>query len=131
MTMGILVGLLFAVIPGLILSYAWSQAFLVMEDRNMSPLEAIRASNKMTYGDKWTMFLGMFLLQVVIIGGTFVVLMIIGEGSNALTGLVGLVGYLALIVFSVGANAYIYDALLDKLDGNANLAADGAQPAFA
>jgi len=131
MFMGVLVGLAFAIIPGIILSYAWSQAFLLMEDRGMTPLEAIRASNKMTYGDKWSMFLGMFVLQVVIVGGIFIAMTIIGDSSRFLAGLIALVGYLFLIVASVGANAYIYGQLLDKLDGKSNLAADGAAPAFA
>jgi uncharacterized membrane protein len=130
MFMGVLVGLIFAVIPGIILSYAWSQAFLLMEDRNMSPLEAIRASNKMTYGDKWSMFLGMFLLQVVVLGGIFIAIAIIGDSSRFLAGFIALVGYLFLIVVSIGANAYIYGELLNKLDGKANLAPDGAQMAF-
>jgi uncharacterized membrane protein len=131
MFMGVLVGLLFAVIPGIILSYAWSQAFLLMEDRGMTPLEAIRASNKMTYGDKWSMFLGMFVLQVVIVGAIMLVMMVIGDSSSFLAGLFALIGYLFLIVASVGANAYIFGQLLDKLDGKSDLAADGGVPAFA
>jgi uncharacterized membrane protein len=130
MMMGVLTGLIFAIIPGIILAYAWSQAFLLMEDRNMSPLEAIRASNKMTYGDKWTMFLGMFVLQLVILGATFIVATVIGEASQALSGLVLLVGYLCLLVATTGANGYIYGELLNKLDGKAGLAPDGAQIAF-
>lgn len=130
MVMGVLVGLIFAIIPGIILAYAWSQALLLMEDRNMTPLDAIRASNKMTYGDKWSMFLGMFLLQVIVLGGIFIAMAVIGDSSRFLAGLVALIGYLFLIVVSVGANAYIYGELLNKLDGKANVAPDGAQMAF-
>jgi uncharacterized membrane protein len=131
MFMGVLMGMAFMIIPGIILSYAWSQAFYLMEDRNMSPLEAIRASNKMTYGDKWTMFLGVFVMQIGILIAAYILATVIGNASMFLAGIVYLAAYLAMIVTSVGANAYIYTELLNKLDGKAGLAADGAQPAFA
>lgn len=130
--MGVLGGLVFAIIPGIILYFAWSQAFLLMEARGMSPLEAIRASNTITYGDKWNMFLGVFLLQVVV-GGTFAILgsIFTTNEPNVMMGIVSIAGYLAYLLVTVGAYAHIYGELEQKLDSKVTPAESAAaQPAF-
>ena len=123
LVMGIFGGLLFAVIPGIILYFAWSQSFLLMEARNMSPLEAIRASNKMTYGEKWNMFLGVFLIQVIV-GGTFGVLgsVLAADQPGVLSGIVSLMGSLCYFVLMIGAYAHIYGALEERHFGAAAIA---------
>jgi uncharacterized membrane protein len=123
--MGIFGGLLFAIIPGIILYFAWSQAFLLMEAQGMSPLEAIRASNKMTYGDKWNMFLGVFLLQVIV-GGAFGILgSIFGtEPPNAVTGIISFAGAICYFTLMIGAYAHIYGTLEARHFGAAAAAPD-------
>ena len=120
MLIGIFGGLIFAVIPGVILYFAWSQSFLLMEARNMSPLEAIRASNKMTYGEKWNMFLGVFLLQVIV-GGAFGMLgMIVGtEQPSVLSGIISFAGSICYFTLMVGAYAHIYGSLEERHFGAA------------
>lgn len=48
---------MFLIVPGIIISISWSQALYLMIDKEMSPTDALLASNKMTYGYKWDIFL--------------------------------------------------------------------------
>lgn len=64
---GTYAGLMFLIIPGMVISIAWGQAVYIFLDRGMDPLEAIRASSKITYGQKWTIFWGSFLLGITIV----------------------------------------------------------------
>lgn len=71
------VGFLFGIIPGIVISYAWFIAVILFVDKDMSALEALRESNKLTYGNKMRIFGIEILLIVVlcialsIIGGIF------------------------------------------------------------
>lgn len=63
------------IIPGLVLYYSWSLASLFVVETGMNPLEATNASNKCTYGSKWTMFavnlvygLCVIIISAVIVG---------------------------------------------------------------
>ena len=44
------------IIPGIVLSYAWSLAIFLFIDKNATALEALRRSNELTYGYKWRIF---------------------------------------------------------------------------
>lgn len=48
---------LFMYVPGIILSLAWSQALLLLLDKGIAPTKALVESNKITYGNKLTIFL--------------------------------------------------------------------------
>lgn len=62
------------IIPGLVLYYSWSLASLFVVETGMNPLEATNASNKCTYGSKWTMFAVnlVYGLCVIVISAIFV-----------------------------------------------------------
>lgn len=62
MAIGILCGFTFMIIPGFVLSVAWSQAVLLQLDKGLNPIEAITASNEITYGNKLRIALGGFLV---------------------------------------------------------------------
>ena len=60
-TMGLMViptyiAFIFMIIPGIVLSLAWSLAYYFLIEKGKNPIEALRASNDATYGSKWTMF---------------------------------------------------------------------------
>ena len=61
MLVGQTVGYLFLVIPGMVLQIAWILAPYLLVDKNMTPLDAIKRSNELTNGYKWTIFFGIFL----------------------------------------------------------------------
>ena len=67
----IIIGLIFGIIPALVLAVAWSFATVLFIDKDLSALDALRQSDKITYGNKWrifgTLFLIGFCLQVIVI----------------------------------------------------------------
>ncbi|MCH8962065.1 MAG: hypothetical protein IH820_12260 [Bacteroidetes bacterium] len=115
MGFGVLIGLYFFIIPGLVISIAWGLAIYIMFDKDTSPLEAIKLSNEITYGEKWTIFLGTFALVIVLYVALAIVYWIFSEITVILGFLVILGGYVAIISIVLGAYAYIYRILSQKL----------------
>jgi len=113
---GTFAGIAFLVIPGLVLSIAWGQSIYIFLDRGMDPLEAIRASNKITYGKKWTIFWGSFLLGITMDVIGLVLFVVIGKTMPALALLMGFALYVAFMSVSLGAAAHIYGTLSKELD---------------
>ena len=72
MNVGILIGLMFLIIPAIVLSYSWSMALLLLVDKGINPMQALHESNKLTYGHKWNIF---FIKLIILIG--FLVLWIL------------------------------------------------------
>ncbi|MCL2510559.1 MAG: hypothetical protein FWF09_00750 [Bacteroidales bacterium] len=64
--MGVMVGMFLFIIPGIVISIAWSLGLLTMVDEGVSPLEALTASNKATMGYKWTIFLCNAILWIAV-----------------------------------------------------------------
>ncbi|GBD88247.1 hypothetical protein BMS3Abin03_02182 [bacterium BMS3Abin03] len=118
MEIGIMAGLLFFIIPGIVISIAWGQAVYLLIDKNMNPTEAIAMSNKLTYGKKWTIFLGNLILVVVLYIALFIIVLIVSQISGFIAILFSLVGYLAILVIMLAAAAYIYGVLSKELEGN-------------
>jgi hypothetical protein len=94
MGIGIIGAALFFFIPGLVVSIAWSLSVLLLLDRGMNAAEAIRMSNKLTYGNKWTIF---FVGATVYIASATVIFIL-----SLLFGLIN-VGILAATGFANGA----------------------------
>lgn len=93
----IFLGLIFFVIPGLYLATRWMFAELLVIDQGLKPLEALRASSKMTEGVRWKLF---FFIVVV--------------GILCLLGLVALiVGALVMSIVATFALIQIYEELKD------------------
>lgn len=67
MVFPILIGMLFMIIPGIVLSIAWSLSYYFLIEKGKNPIQAIKASNDATYGSKWAMF-GVMLVVGVIVG---------------------------------------------------------------
>ena len=56
MSGAISVGFMFGIIPGIVISYAWYIAVILFVDKDRNALEALRESNKLTYGNKARIF---------------------------------------------------------------------------
>jgi uncharacterized membrane protein len=65
-SMAVAIGFAFFIIPGIVMSIAWSMSNLLLLDKEMGPMEALAQSNKLTYGNKWRMFFSQLVLGLVI-----------------------------------------------------------------
>lgn len=108
---GVFMGYLFIIIPGIVISLAWSQSLFLLIDKGLNPSEALAVSNRITYGKKWTIFLGRFLLVLAFLVPTIILFWIFMKMSFALGMIVYLIGLVAVIAVSLGAMAYIYGEL--------------------
>ena len=109
--MGMYGGMIFLIIPGIVISIAWGQAIYLLIDKDLNPTEALTVSNKITYGKKWTIFLGNFILAIALMVAIFILSYIFGSVSDILGVIVGLVGYVIFIAIMMAAAAYIYGEL--------------------
>ena len=50
------VGFMFMGIPGIVIAIAWNFAAVLFVDKDMPALDALRESNRITYGNKWRIF---------------------------------------------------------------------------
>ncbi len=79
MIAGIMAGMMFMYFPGIVISVAWMLAPLLVIDKNMTPIDAIKKSNDLTYGKKWTIFGAMLVLYIAGYIALFVVAFIFGK----------------------------------------------------
>jgi uncharacterized membrane protein len=63
-SIGVTIGMIFFIIPGMIIQLAWSLALLLVVDKGKNPAEALTMSNNCTYGNKWRM-VGIYLLFAI------------------------------------------------------------------
>ena len=115
MTGAISVGFMFMGIPGLVISIAWNYAVVLFVDKDMSALDSLRESNRITYGNKWRIFGAEFLIAfalgivVAIIGGLF------GIGDVKWLEAIGTIINVILLIFIIpavfGVDASIYRQL--------------------
>ena len=115
MGMGIGVGLIFFVVPGIVISLAWSMAILLVVDKGKNPTEALTLSNNYTYGYKWKIF-GIYFLVGVLFSIVMAILMGIGAATRNdsviafMSFVVFLIALFAIFVF-IGLQATIYKQL--------------------
>lgn len=116
MSIGISIGSFFVIIPGIVIGIAWSQSILLLIDKGLSPLEAIKISNDITHGEKFTMTIGYILVMLVyglIIGIGLVIS--IALDSELLAVIIAIVGYFIMSLILLGFASYIYSELSKKL----------------
>ena len=101
----------FLVIPGIVISIAWSLSYYIMFDKEIAPLEALIRSNKATYGYKWTIF----LVQLVIVIATCVVCGILALIlSNFLLFILLLAVLVCVMAISLGCTSVVYKKLTNE-----------------
>jgi len=103
---GVLVGFSLFIIPGYVIAIAWSLAVYLLIDKGLNPMEALSASNKMTMGYKWTIFLSFFVLMIV-----FYILMFIFLKIPVLGIILIILSVIVLLAIVMGFSAYIYREL--------------------
>jgi hypothetical protein len=100
------------IIGPLVLGIAWMLAIPLLLDKDMDPLKAIRVSNKLTYGHKWTIFLA----QIVIFVGFAVVVAIFQAINETLGMIIIFILYILLFPILLGMQAYVYRELSQGAD---------------
>lgn len=120
MFVGILMGYLFLFIPGIVIAYAWNFAMLLFVDKNMLGFEALRESNKYTYGNKWRMFAIQMIIGGVIWLCEVVIRAIFGIGNVDWLIVIGtiitILIALAIVPISLGVTAVMYKKLVLEAD---------------
>lgn len=114
--LGVIVGFLFLIVPGCVIALAWTFAAILFVDKDMNALEALRESNRLTYGNKGRIFVISLLLSIcielvsVIIGGIF------GIGNVEWLEVIGTIIVILIILsampISMGVNAVMYKKLV-------------------
>ena len=66
MIIPVFIASLFMIVPGIVLSIAWSLAYFFLFEKKKNPMQAISASNEATYGSKWTMFLVTLVFGIMV-----------------------------------------------------------------
>ena len=126
------VGFLFMGIPGMVLSVAWSFAAVLFVDKGLNALEALRESNRLTYGNKWRIFGAEFIVAFALGIAVGIINAIFSIGNHAWLETIGAIINLVIIVFAVpalyGVEASIYQQLTSGkfLDAPENPAAPEA-----
>lgn len=112
-----LIATVFMVVPGIVLSLAWSLAYFFLIDKNKNPMQAIKASNDATYGSKWTMFFITlaFVIAIYIIGGIFGVICGL-IGSQFLTIVVTAALFIVFVSIGMAVEASIWKQLKDNVE---------------
>ena len=109
------VGFLFMGIPGIVLSVAWSFAAVLFIDKGLNALEALRESNRLTYGNKWRIFGAEFLVALCLSIAMGIVSALFNIGHVEWLEVIGTIINLVIIVFAVpaiyGVEASIYKQL--------------------
>ena len=118
MSISLFPAFLFMIVPGIIISYGWSQAYYLMFDKEMSPSDAMLQSTKITYGYKATLFGAEILLGIAIslVAGLIMWICVDLIGSSILGSIVFMLIFAAMAVVKVGCSAVAYRELSKRLD---------------
>jgi hypothetical protein len=133
---GIIGAALFFIIPGIVVALAWSLAVLLLLDKGLNAAEAIRMSNRLTYGNKWTMFfvavtvyIANFIVSLILTGilgainlairpliNSFEGVIVTGAIMGVLSFIVALAVFVVSLAFYIGCQASIYGTLSKNIE---------------
>lgn len=111
LVMGIQVGTLFFVIPGIVIRTAWSLALPLVIDKNLNPTEALTKSNDLTYGKKWVIWGAPFVISLLLCVALWIVAYILGLIHPALAFLFVFFAIYFILSVMISAKAVIYGSL--------------------
>ncbi|MCL1911363.1 MAG: hypothetical protein FWG13_04075 [Leptospirales bacterium] len=103
---GICAGYMLFIIPGIVISIAWSLALLLVFDKGMDPIAALRKSNDLTYGNKLMIFLSILAYSILMS-----IVMSILSLIPAVGPILAFIFLLAAGSLLMGVHAYIYREL--------------------
>jgi hypothetical protein len=108
MLLGVSLAFTFLIIPGIVLSIAWSLAIFLVIDKGENATAALTKSNNLTYGHKWTIFLASIVMSIIMMIAPGIVYLV----NETLAIVVGVIAVLIIIPVQLGMQAYIYKALV-------------------
>lgn len=111
---GTIAGTAFLIIPGYVIAIAWGQATLLVLDKGMDPMSAIKKSNDITYGKKWTIFLGSFALMIALGLAAGILMFVGGLIHKNLGAFLMFVAMMLIFPIVIAAQGYIYNTLLSE-----------------
>lgn len=112
---GMVAGFLFGIIPGFVISVAWSLAFVLFVDKDLSSLNSLRESNRLTYGNKWRIFWITILFSIllcVVLGLLSLLLLPNITWLSVIAGILITVVCVLVCPVALGLDAAIYKSLL-------------------
>ena len=117
MVFPILIGVLFMIVPAIVLSIAWTLSYYFLFEKEKNPIQAIKASNDATYGSKWTMFAVQLVVGIIvgIVLGIFRFLCDLID-VELITFIVMFVLYVLAISISMAVNASYWKQLKDNVE---------------
>lgn len=126
-------GIFFVFIPGCIIALVWYLSYYFFIDKEMGIIESLKISNKATYGYKWEIFGGQFLIFLIFFVLSIIVWLIFHSTPEEFSDLgavssfasfynLGFWGWLFTIIIwmvysavVMGADGYIYRELSKKV----------------
>ncbi len=108
---GVVVGLAFIGIPGVVIGLTWMFAPLLVVDQGLNPSEALTRSNALTSGRKVTIFFGLFLTNFAAMAVVMLVTYLGGLVHGFFGFIFALAGYVLVIAVGMGAQAFVYGTL--------------------
>lgn len=117
MVFPILIGVLFMIVPAIVLSIAWTLSYYFLFEKGKNPIQAIKASNDATYGSKWTMF-AVQLVVGIIVGIFLGIFRFLCDTIDVgfITFIVMFVLYVLAISISMAVNASYWKQLKDNVE---------------
>lgn len=117
MVFPILIGLIFMIVPAIVLSLAWTLSYYFLFEKGKNPIQAIKASNDATYGSKWTMF-AVQLVVGIIVGIFLGIFRFLCDTIDVefITFIVMFVLYVLAISISMAVNASYWKQLKDNVE---------------
>jgi hypothetical protein len=109
--MGTQFAYLLFIVPGIVLSIAWSLAALLVVDKGENPMVALQKSNEVTYGNKMAIFLAKAAVAVI----AMILLYLagqIGQHLGFIGSLLTLVVVGAVVASFLAVDAYVYATLI-------------------
>ena len=107
----VFIGFVFMTIPGIVISISMSLAMLLLLDKNLDPIQAIKKSCEATNGQKWSMFFANIVLVIafyVVLGIVTWILSFLFDAKS----LVSIILMLFLVPLSLSLQAYFYKVLI-------------------
>lgn len=123
------VGFMFGIIPGIVISYAWYIAIVLFVDKDMNALEALRESNRLTYGNKWRIFAAECLLAVCLGVAVGIISGLFGIGEIKWLETIGVIINVILIIFAVPAMLGVEASIYKQLTSGKAVEEPAAEPA--
>lgn len=101
------------ILPAIILSYAWSIAILLFIDKDVTALDALRLSNKLTNGNKMRIFLISLCIGVAVCILNGIITGIFGKLLDlpSVAALLNFIIVILVVPITLGCDAVIYNKL--------------------